>query len=70
MSQAIHEPVREQLQDLVRRRPTFPRSPHQIRDINAEHERRMTVGQRAADTVAKGMGNWRFIIIQSILLAV
>ncbi|MGZ3266156.1 MAG: DUF1003 domain-containing protein [Croceibacterium sp.] len=28
----------------------------------------LTVGQRIADTVAAGMGSWRFIIIQSTLL--
>ena len=29
----------------------------------------LTVGQRVADAVAAGMGSWRFIIIQSTLLA-
>ncbi|MGZ5860525.1 MAG: hypothetical protein ACXWI5_06840, partial [Croceibacterium sp.] len=28
----------------------------------------LTVGQSIADTVAAGMGSWRFIIIQSTLL--
>jgi uncharacterized membrane protein len=30
----------------------------------------LTLGQRIADTVAAGMGSWRFIIIQSTILAV
>ena len=29
----------------------------------------LTIGQRIADTVAQTMGSWRFIIIQSVLLA-
>jgi len=29
----------------------------------------LTLGQRIADTVAETMGSWRFIIIQSVLLA-
>ena len=30
----------------------------------------LTLGQRIADSVAAGMGSWRFIIIQSVLLLV
>ena len=30
----------------------------------------LTVGQRIADAVAAGMGSWRFIIIQSVILAI
>jgi uncharacterized membrane protein len=33
------------------------------------HEER-TVGERLADTVAEGVGSWRFLIIQSVLVAV
>ena len=29
----------------------------------------MTFGQKIADSVATGMGSWRFIILQSILVA-
>ena len=70
MSQGMVDPAREEFQDMVRRRPTFARSPHHVRDVNAEHERALTAGQRAADTVANGMGSWCFILIQSGLLAV
>jgi uncharacterized membrane protein len=38
------------------------------RAIFGAHE--LTLGQRVADTVAATMGSWRFIIIQSALLAV
>jgi len=30
----------------------------------------LTLGQRVADSVAAGMGSWRFIIIQSVLLSI
>ncbi len=30
----------------------------------------LTVGQRVADSVASGMGSWRFIIIQSGILVI
>ncbi|MDB5025290.1 MAG: hypothetical protein JWP78_3045 [Mucilaginibacter sp.] len=30
----------------------------------------MSFGQRLADSVATGMGSWRFIIIQSVIVAV
>ena len=34
------------------------------------HTEEMTFGQRLADSVATGMGSWRFIIIQTIIVAV
>ena len=37
-------------------------------DINQEHERLLTVGDRIADHVAEIMGSWPFIIIQSMVL--
>src|SRR6476469_6571218 len=39
--------------------------PHHPRDINMLHEEQLTTGQRVADGVARTMGSWRFIIIQS-----
>jgi uncharacterized membrane protein len=33
-----------------------------------EHIENSGVGQRLADTVAKGMGSWRFIILQSLFV--
>jgi len=40
------------------------------RNVNEVDEERLTIGQKIADTVADTMGSWRFIIIQSTLLAV
>jgi uncharacterized membrane protein len=37
---------------------------------HAKHEDSMTFGQRVADSVATGMGSWRFIIIQTIIVAI
>src|SRR4051812_2469630 len=35
-----------------------------------EHIQTSTYGQRLADAVAKGMGSWRFIIIQTCIVIV
>ena len=40
-----------------------------VQNVNKLFEEQLTFGHRAADAVANGMGSWRFIIIQSILLA-
>jgi len=40
-----------------------------IKTWHAEHEESMTFGQRLADSVATGMGSWRFIIIQTMIVA-
>lgn len=42
--------------------------PHHPRDVNQLHEDQLTTGQRVADGVARTMGSWRFIIIQSCIL--
>ena len=39
-----------------------------VLDINQEHDRSLTVGERIADHVAEIIGSWPFIIIQSIIL--
>jgi uncharacterized membrane protein len=39
------------------------------RDPNKLYDDSLTVGQRIADGVAATMGSWRFIIVQSVLLA-
>ena len=33
-----------------------------------KHKEQLTIGNRLADAVANGMGSWRFIIIQTILV--
>lgn len=35
-----------------------------------KHEKSLTVGDRLADSVANGMGSWRFIIIQSAFVVI
>ena len=41
-----------------------------VQDVNQLFEEKMTFGQRTADWVANTMGSWKFIVIQSIILAV
>src|SRR5579885_539066 len=51
----------------------FPKFKHDhpaIIDVNKAHDEQLTVGQKVADAVAANMGSWRFIIIQSIILAI
>lgn len=40
-----------------------------LRNVNEILEEQLIFGQRAADRVAHTMGSWRFIIVQSLLLA-
>ena len=41
-----------------------------IKTWHDRHKETSTIGQRLADKVAKEMGSWRFIIIQTILVVV
>ena len=50
----------------------FPKFKHEhppIVNVNEVVSERLTVGQKVADNVAATVGSWRFIIIQSIILA-
>src|SRR5260370_39248628 len=49
--------------------PTFKHDHPAIINVNKVADERQTVGQRGADGVAATMGSWRFIIIQSSILA-
>ena len=40
-----------------------------IRNVNELFDEQKTIGQRAADRVAKTVGSWKFIIIQSTILS-
>jgi uncharacterized membrane protein len=40
-----------------------------VKNVNRMVDERLTVGQRAADAFASGVGSWTFIIIQSVVLA-
>ena len=39
-------------------------------DWHKKHEESLTVSDRIADAVAKGMGSWRFIVWQSIFVVI
>ena len=41
-----------------------------IKNWSKEHTESSTFGQKLADAVASGMGSWRFIIIQTIIVFV
>lgn len=49
--------------------PRLPRLYH-ARNVNHLHDEPLSLGQRLADAVARTIGSWRFIIIQSGLLVV
>src|SRR5690242_6965954 len=40
----------------------------ELQNVNLQHEKTMSAGQRVADRVASAVGSWPFIIIQSCLL--
>jgi len=49
--------------------PTFKHEHPPVIDVNQVADEELTAGQRIADGVASNMGSWRFIIIQSCILA-
>jgi uncharacterized membrane protein len=49
--------------------PTFKHDHPPVVNVNKEYDEQLTMGQRIADAVAATVGSWRFIIIQSIVLA-
>ena len=46
------------------------RSRRVAQNMVARHAEQLTAGQRVADQVASVMGSWRFIIVQSVVLAI
>ena len=40
-----------------------------VRSVNELLDEQLSFGQRAADRVAKVVGSWRFVVVQSLLLA-
>lgn len=46
------------------------RKVREIRNLNEKLLNERTIGQRIADSVARGMGSWKFIIIQTIIVIV
>lgn len=51
---------------LRERLPAASSAPHARDHINAPH----TIGEAVADAVVAGMGSWRFIIIQTVIVTV
>ena len=49
--------------------PQFKHDHPPVVNVNELEDEQNTVGQKVADKVATGMGSWRFIIIQSTILA-
>ena len=68
-AQAHHE-HRNLLEGIHFKFPTFKHEHPPIIDVNEVVDEQMTVGQKVADTVAATVGSWRFIIIQSCILAI
>jgi uncharacterized membrane protein len=60
----------EDLRKLEERLVESVRRKRADRDVHQIAERSLGVGQRVADRVAATMGSWRFIIIQSVILAI
>ncbi len=60
----------EDLRRLEERLVESARRKRADRDVNQAADRSLGVGQRVADRVAATMGSWRFIIVQSGVLAV
>ena len=60
------EKLSEQERDIVQR---FISRGRVARNVAQEFDEHLTLGQRISDGVAEMMGSWRFIIVQSTLLA-
>jgi uncharacterized membrane protein len=68
-AQAHHE-YKNLLEGIHFKFPTFRHEHPPVINVNEVADERLTVGQKVADTVAGTVGSWRFIIIQSIVLAI
>ncbi|HEV2581544.1 MAG TPA: DUF1003 domain-containing protein [Ktedonobacteraceae bacterium] len=68
-AQAHHE-YKNLLEGIHFKFPTFKHEHPPVINVNEVADEQLTVGQKVADTVAGTVGSWRFIIIQSIVLAI
>ncbi len=66
----VHHEYKNLLEGIHFKFPTFKHDHPAVIDVNEVADERMTIGQKVADGVAATMGSWRFIIIQSCILAV
>ena len=64
-----HHPYKNLLEGIHFKFPSFKHDHPAVIDVNKVADDRLTVGQKIADGVASTVGSWRFIIIQSIILA-
>lgn len=64
-----HHTYKNLLEGIHFKFPTFKHDHPAVIDVNKVADDRLTVGQKIADKVAGTVGSWRFIIIQSIILA-
>lgn len=65
----VHHEYKNLLEGIHFKFPTFKHNHPAIIDVNQVADEQLTVGQKVADKVASTVGSWRFIIIQSIILA-
>ena len=65
----FHHEHRNLLEGIHFKFPTFKHDHPAIIDVNAVEDNKLTAGQKIADGVAATVGSWRFIIIQSCILA-
>src|SRR6266481_9137677 len=66
----VHHEYKNLLEGIHFKFPTFKHDHPAIIDVNQVADEQLTVGQKVADKVAATMGSWKFIITQSIILAV
>ncbi len=59
---------RQRLQRFRLKRQSTPTP--RMRDVIGEFDKQLTFGDRVADTFALTVGSWRFIIVQSVILAI
>ncbi|SRR5260221_409070 len=65
----VHHEYKNLLEGIHFKFPTFKHDHPAVIDVNQVADEQLTVGQKVADKVASTVGSWRFIIIQSIILA-
>jgi uncharacterized membrane protein len=66
----VHHEYKNLLEGIHFKFPTFKHDHPAVIDVNQVADEQMTLGQKVADTVASTVGSWRFIIIQSCILAI
>src|SRR2546425_1776954 len=66
---ARNESFKHWVEGMHLRFPTFKHDHPAVIDVNKVADEQLTGGQKIADKVASTVGSWRFIIIQSVILA-